>query len=148
MREIKFRAWHEDWEVMVYSTSNHDWFEKREFYPIKMDVGFSSYPKDDGWVLMQYTGLKDKNGKEICEGDIVKSVSPLVRLSDGVKTGGKEANYYEIIWHEGKWTTRDIQNNQINGFAPYPVIWKRYYEVIGNIYENTELLNVKAEGKI
>ena len=134
MREIKVRAWHEDWEVMVYSTSNHDWFEKREFYPIKMDIGFSSYPKDDGWVLMQYTGLKDKNGKEIYEGDIVG-----ISWWDGLEDKTTQA---QVIFKSGSFMWDDKKR--------YDSLFYKHmtFDVIGNIYENPELLNVKAEGKL
>ena len=84
---------------------------------------------------MQYTGLKDKNGKEIYEGDIYKS----------------NGYYYEIIFHEGAFCV-----SKIGVFDPVPVNWKGQssegsddciieqwsseFEIIGNIYENPELL--------
>ena len=81
-------------------------------------------------VTMQCTGLKDKNGKLIYEGDVVK----------------EEGFYWEVVWNTNvtyQWSLRRIEPNSI-----YPHIitfssllsWKKY-EVIGNIYENEDLLN-------
>lgn len=90
-------------------------------------------PDDDpNLPIMQFTGLKDKNGKEIYEGDIVKNM-----------THGKGVANYEIKWGNvgfygvskdgdkyGPYTLNLFINDK------YPVL-----EVIGNIYENPELLN-------
>ena len=70
--------------------------------------------------LMQFTGLKDKNGKEIYEGDIVCA-------------DRHSAPNFQVIFHEGAFRLRDhinrIMNQVTSGF-----------EVIGNIYENPSLL--------
>jgi hypothetical protein len=102
MREIKFRTW-DGWKmnyeppISMYSTTSiNEWFE-------------------DG-NIMQFTGLKDKNRKDIYEGDVVKFdadyIKPMV-----------------VYW-----------NNEMTGF--YPLISERpnRITVIGNIYENPELI--------
>lgn len=61
-REIKFRAWDEVSEKML------NW---NDFLDTNMKNTFIA-PESTGLILMQYTGLHDKNGKEIYEGDIVK----------------------------------------------------------------------------
>lgn len=84
-----------------------------------------------GWIvnndlnLMQSTGLKDKNGKEIFEGDIVKMAKDVY----------SDPTYYEVIRHRGG--AYRLESNQ-HGCE----LWLRHTncEVIGNIYENTELL--------
>jgi hypothetical protein len=76
---FKFRAWHKEWDEMVYSRSGHGWFDKRGFSLWFFDVGFSYYPKDDGWIIMQSMDRRDKHGKLIYEGDIV-------RLADMTRT--------------------------------------------------------------
>ena len=77
--------------------------------------------------LMQSTGLKDKNGKEIFEGDIVKMAKDFY----------SEPAYYEVIRHRGG--AYRLESNQ-HGCE----LWLRHTncEVIGNIYENPELLEV------
>lgn len=121
MREIKFRAWHNGLEKMIYDnflTQNTVHFFESE--PITM---------------MQYTGLKDKNGKEIYEGDIIKSFYPAWEEL-GIKYP-KEEYITDVIWDNGEYRTKDfsplyvhVDNEEANVSC----------EIIGNIYENPELL--------
>lgn len=75
--------------------------------------------------IMQSTGLHDRNGKEIFEGDIVKMARDVY----------SEPTYYEIVRHRGG--VYRLESNQ-HGCE----LWLRHTncEVIGNIYENPELL--------
>lgn len=67
MRDIKFRVWDKRWNKMIYDVQ--DTFE--ENYTLGIDY-FGQYLKnEDSFEVMQYTGLKDCNGKEIYEGDIL-----------------------------------------------------------------------------
>lgn len=117
-REIKFRAW--------------DTIQKRMFYAgeCKFSLDLSGGLFDDEmspplnvsyrFVLMQYTGLEDKNGKEIYEGDIVKR--------------GKLGNLIKAV----KWA----ENSSHCGWNIVGSSWRFYQpEVIGNIYENPDLLS-------
>ena len=77
--------------------------------------------------LMQSTGLKDKNGKEIFEGDIL--------------FGHAGEDFWEIVEfdiEEGKWIRRDIWYNSKLDLSEY----NENMEIVGNIYENPELLEV------
>ena len=69
MREIKFRAFHEPTKQM-FDVFSFDVNNVRAWYPEKYGLEIS--PDREDCILMQYTGLKDKNGREIYEGDIVK----------------------------------------------------------------------------
>lgn len=123
MREFKFRAW--DTEKQEMATVN---FIGLNDYEVGMEdeecrCWRATYP----YVcrLMQYTNLKDKNGKEIYEGDILK-----VKLDDG------EANLYVKytngeyrVVNEGKWED-----------SLYTYMYFGDVEIVGNIYENEDLL--------
>ena len=119
MREIKFRAWNTDSKKME---SFRYLCETIEF----TDVFFGHYINLE---LMQYTGLKDKNGVEIYEGDIIGL--------DGLWS-------YCIDFHDGAF--RKIPCNQAQKLNwPWNPLEKvtievHGWEVVGNIYENPELL--------
>jgi len=105
MRPIKFRAWHKKLKAMFPNVAVK---EKDILYDTRW------YRKDDV-IIMQYTGLKDKNGREIYEGDIV--VNPVL---------GTQV----VEW-----------NNELTGFLLFCMTDAEEWEVIGNIFENKELLN-------
>lgn len=122
MREIKFRAWDKDKNKFLYQDSENikGKIDSLHFF-------FSNLFNDCD--LMQYTGLKDKNGKEIYEKDIV--------LHDGyisVVSWGK-------IAHGFKLKTDTSINNKFGKIKYYSLPHSKKIEVIGNIYENPELLN-------
>lgn len=83
------------------------------------------YPQED-YVLMQYTGLKDKNGKEIYEGDIVKG-----------SAYGKEIYTGVVEFYDASFVMR-IDGNK--GYYRLNKMTFQELEVVGNIYENPELL--------
>ena len=121
MREIKFRAWDKDINQMFYSDDCFFCFQSGVL--LERDGENGSWPDTD--IVMQYTGLKDKNGKEIYEGDILEFVT-------------YERELLEVYWYE---ETLGWQMKRIVGsgtmFIPN---YTQYLEVIGNIYENPDLL--------
>lgn len=116
MRDIKFRAWNEVEEKML------NWYE---FLDTNMKNTFIA-PESTGLILMQYTGLNDKNGKEIYEGDIVKVFT------------NKEWRIGKIIYEHSEFTI-DVTNNKDLKYGRTSII-ENLTEVIGNIYDNPELL--------
>lgn len=126
MRDIKFRAWKKVGTQEMFRDIQAIDF-KKGFIFIDYKVSELTIRTDkeklENVVLMQYTGLKDENGVEIYEGDIVKSQNG---------TGGL------IYKHIVEW------NNFYKRFDPMGTdescFNRESYEVIGNIYENPELL--------
>lgn len=119
MREIKFRAWYEKFNEM-YIVKGID-FQREMVYFDKYNYR-SIYDIE----LMEWTGLHDKNGKEIYEGDIVK-----LRANHGIGV----VKYYDE-W--GAFVVEYIKPRQL------AVLGMNYYkediEILGNIYENSELM--------
>ena len=116
-REIKFRAWLKENEKMMKVSSLH--LENKEI-SVKENGTFHLFRMQD---LMQYTGLKDKNGKEIYEGDIV--VLNNIE-NDNMCIVRYEHSSYRL---EGWGLREDLSNAEA-----------RFLEVVGNIYENKNLL--------
>lgn len=125
-RDIKFRAWDEVSEKML------NW---NEFLDTNMKNTFIA-PESTGLILMQYTGLHDKNGKEIYEGDIV--LLDCYYYEEPAFSGEFKVIYDDI---NGMWLLVDLENKD-RGFAFGEIrsYYKAEIEVIGNIYDNPELL--------
>lgn len=120
-RVIKFRAWDESVNQMfaLNGIKQHptigdmfriDYFEDADNVPV-----FKSQ-------VMQYTGLKDKNGVEIFEADIYHH-------------GDININY-KVIFDGGQFIGNQVGNSSLSGLT----YWLDRIEVIGNIYENPELI--------
>lgn len=125
MREIKFRAWVNELKLMCIVerldiAAGRICLKHVEFAKIFLSERVGA-PINDV-KLMQYTGLKDKNGKEIYEGDIV-------RLPED-----EDYKYYSIIYSKNR-LGFTLSNGCGFGLS-YGI------EVVGNIYENPELLTV------
>ena len=114
MREIKFRAWDKHSESMNFIN------------PREPDgYNISAIASDKHWNVMQYTGLKDKSGKEIYEGDILKW------------SGGRIT---EITWHEYSASFDCRPLNDLGIPRPLSDRQSLFSEIIGNIYQHKHLL--------
>ena len=131
-REIKFRAWTNRDKCWVGAFAVHLSGLWRES-PNNEWIDLS---KQDEITLMQYTGLKDKNNKEIYEGDIVR------RNVYTVASGKTEMSKpYEIIWDDEKAGFEYKTDGYQSG------LFYEVHEIIGNIYENPDLLSTQSVDK-
>lgn len=148
-REIKFRAWHEKRRIML------EYGSVMSFHQFLITPDGLVYDKGvlQPITLMQYTGLKDKNGREIYEGDIVKIMKDDWSFTDG--------------WGESdeRWKDKSLFNpmpqkevgrdyvtlekfrlwlkNESFGYEGEELVSPEDCIVIGNIYKNPELLEKK-----
>nr|DAN32580.1 MAG TPA: YopX protein [Caudoviricetes sp.] len=125
MREIKFRAWHKEKKI-IGEVLGIDILHKETFFSNE-DVDCYEHVDFKNIELMQYTGLKDKNGKEIYEGDILFE-------SFGEK-------YYKVVFENGSFRAEFEGDFEEHSFDLIDVV-AQGYEVVGNIYRNPELLGV------
>lgn len=134
MRELRFRAWDKigkrmgEVNYIKYSNVQYNQVSARFKQNEKtVDEWFAYGDKDgcDNIILMQYTGLKDKNGKEIYEGDILN-------YDNGIGVIGT------VIWHGDGFAMKVLGAGMASNKTLYNSL--EDIEIIGNIYSNPELL--------
>ena len=136
MRDIKFRVWDKETKHMhICGEDVHDEIsfenETNKAYYYNLQNGCGSLREDSVYILMQYTGLKDKNGKEIYEGDIIfiKGETKLLDIKGKVEYSNILAQF--IITNTGNIV------NEAESLGDYE---EEDIEKIGNVYDNPELL--------
>jgi uncharacterized phage protein (TIGR01671 family) len=147
VREIKFRAWHPDFGYSFNVQKTYDswpwekWCSYQSFNDLLEDTGKEKI------VVEQFTGLKDRNGKDIYEGDIVR-----------VNQGGEHYWIFEMKTFGGQFGgniygecfEHNLSTDDDKGVYTYEKVKGRFYrseclggkdsEVIGNIHQNGDLL--------
>lgn len=122
-RELKFRAWDDDREEMIYDLSQCTtilWNNDEAMFVVANDQ------RNGDWnelAVMQFTGMRDKNRKDIYEHD-------LGRYSTGA--------VFKMVWYRGAWMWE-----RVSGAYSYPIPYNTMddFEVIGNIHEHPHLLS-------
>lgn len=130
MREIKFRAWNPETKTMVYELEEINLLGTNIVAGISSGQIKASYMKGRGlWIeaeLMQYTGLEDKHGKGIYEGDIVNVVAlPVSPLKENM-----------IVRYDNETGSFMLKGSVFD----FSLRQAKVGTVLGNIYENPELL--------
>ena len=120
----KFRAWIKEEKCFA------DYIETIRYYAKEVDLCWGGICESDcfdfeGVIFTQSTGLKDKNGKEIFEGDIVRFFDSLYTVFYDIKEGS-----YRLKPHDDRWVVDYMSN-----FSS-----EESFEIVGNIYENKEQL--------
>ena len=121
---FKFRAWYEKDKEMIYFDFDLINDESRAFYKESIE----------GSEIMQCTGLKNKNGKLIYEGDIFEAIT------------GYQREVFEVFFSQGSFGAANIGNHGKHRFILHEYLSGNYHlkleeiRIIGNIYETPELL--------
>jgi uncharacterized phage protein (TIGR01671 family) len=122
MREVNFRAWNKDYKVME-----------------EVDMNYWYNFNNNLYILMQYTGLEDENGKEIYEGDILEET-----ITD--PQNGDELPYRKfLVFWAGSYASfalKDLLNEDNDQETMWDIVGLK---IVGNIYENPELLERKIK---
>lgn len=136
-REIKFRAWDKLDRVMLYPGWNTERGERFITIGHMFQLG-------DSVEVMQYTGLTDKNGKEVYEGDVLQ-FSDKWEWYRGQFGGGWLATQADKTEVETNHVKYPYERRVVNLPSDYEWLLsseiQTYFEVIGNIYENSDLLD-------
>jgi uncharacterized phage protein (TIGR01671 family) len=144
MREIKFRAWDKEEKVMWQPLTldqiiRADWEFETKPYEYTLPWKDYMWSQHDKTVWMQFTGLKDKDGEEIYEGDVIEFSEPS-NVSDWsdpdpsrrVVQWDSENSRFTFYWIDG--------SLQTSGYTYCEKNTEKIMSVIGNIYENPDLL--------
>lgn len=126
-REIKFRAWNKKEKYM-------EPVDDLQMFSNQLSIGMLSkdyFLGKDDVELMQYTGLHDKNGKEIYEGDILRIIV--------------NNNIEKICAVEFKNGIFGVMFSKQRELTAFPHFYNTTFEIIGNIYDNPELLGGEDE---
>jgi uncharacterized phage protein (TIGR01671 family) len=145
VREIKCRAWDTDNKKMITPSGRQalvaccSVIEHLENQPVSGGLYQTKIIRSFNGVLLEYTGLKDKNGKEIYDGDVVK----IHNLQTEWKHGEPEIDWriLAVEWNQYTWAFnnsvcyRPLSNYDLKTLEDYDI------EIIGNVHENPELLD-------
>ena len=127
---LRFRVWDTEKKEMIYGAEMaYDYMRPYNGKIIEAEC-FGDVLENKRYIVEQCTGLKDKNGRLIYEGDIIKITGDVMTI--GLKYMDC---LFKVIWEDNGFWFEMLDENDCLGFCAY---WE--YEVVGNIHENSELL--------
>ncbi len=131
MRQIEFRAYNKEYGMRkLYG------FNENFVFLDSLDSPDNTVLPRKEWILMQFTGLTDKNGKKVFEGDIIK-------VNDDYEEYGMAAGeIYEIYFAYGGFRMKPKFRKRAKGYYAED---GNDFEILGNIYENPELLKEEKQ---
>lgn len=154
-REIKFRAWNKEERKMVFSGKLSELIRETHFSGNSKTNSTPEFSKliyeslDEEITFLQFTGIYDKNGKEIYDGDICE----LVILREQREVNPKEALLVVIEYCNASWGFSHLfPNLVVEGDRTWKSFYnsdademwdEKYFTIVGNIFENPELLKEK-----
>ncbi|UUI41158.1 YopX family protein [Oceanobacillus oncorhynchi] len=145
MREFKFNAWIKAHEIMVAVDSID--FAEEEILIID-DTGIDRYFPFEEIELLQYTGLRDKNGKEIYEGDLIKKQFKDRRIGNFYAVGqvvfSRWYAGFTVPYNYHGYTNLERLSSDVDEDGW--IVANQKMDVIGNIYKNPELLEGATNG--
>lgn len=127
MRLIKLRIWDQINNKFLKEYRNNYFYKNLEedvVYGFEYFIDTEFY--GNNYIVQQFTGLKDKENKEICEGDIVNLTGPDYNCN------------YEIIYQDGAFRISNGIEDCVHKLIPASI--SRFGRIVGNIFENKELL--------
>jgi len=150
MREIKFRVW----DIVDLKYHYHDSFYE-SWYSVRLDgsvVDGNGCPYDESHIIQQYTGLKDKSGKEVYDGDILRIKYCVGDFAwewmsdeDVIKNSEMNGKEYIVIVTSSliDGVNMQLQGKHDAGLISFPLSYIIRGVVMGNIFENPELIKIK-----
>lgn len=135
---FKFRAWDKKENKMIYDIESveviHENFKDEKIHAIPN--GFGLFLNDKNIIVMQCAGFKDKNDKLIYEGDIIE-VNPWF---DSEQYDKEDSKFYKILWNGCSFRSYPFEYEELE-----PLHDSYWLKIIGNIYENPEILKGKLK---